>query len=514
VSWFVVGENDGVTAMGYVEEQSHHSGAGRAMAMTAESTSSFDADGFDADVVVIGGGLAGLTAAAFAARGGASVVLLERSDEVGGRAATHDNDGFLFNVGPHALYDGGPAAKALAELGVRYSGRRPSASGGLAFHDGKLSALPGGFVSLLTTDLLSLSGKLELGQVLGSLAKIDAHALSGQTLRQWLDATFRDDVVRSLVEALMRVTSYANDPARSCAAASVAQLQDGLGKGVLYLDGGWATLAGGLRKAAEEAGVLVRNGQRVRSVTASDDHVEVVIGPSRFAAQVPTDVEEDEAWLLRVAARQASEGSVLRARVVVLAVPPAVAAAITHGPGGETLRGWAADATPVKAACLDLGLRRLPDPRRLFVVGIDRPLYFSVHSASARLAPEGAAVIHVAKYLGSQDGKADAKAVQAELEAFCDVVQPGWRREVVERRYLPSMLVTGALVEAGKSRPGPEVAGAPSLLVAGDWVGDVSMIADAAVASGSRAGTISAAKAVAAKAAMRARGESRAKALA
>ena len=34
-----------------------------------------------------------------------------------------------------------------------------------------------------------------------------------------------------------------------------------------------------------------------------------------------------------------------------------------------------------------------------FSLGIDRPLYLSVHSATARLAPEGGALIQVAKYL-------------------------------------------------------------------------------------------------------------------
>jgi len=418
------------------------------------------------DVVVIGAGLAGLTAAAFAARAGARVVVLERTEEVGGRAATHQNAGYHFNVGPHALYNGGPAATAFAELGVPLSGRRPSASGGLAYHGGGLHVLPGGFVSLLATDLLSLSGKLELGRVLGSLGKIDASALRGQSLRQWLDASFRDAVVRDLVEALMRLTAYANDPSRSCAAASVAQLQAGLGSGVLYLDGGWATLAAGLRKAAETAGATVRSACRVQAVRSAADHVEVVT----------------------------TDGAALRARVAVLAVPPPVAAALAEGEGAATVGAWAAEAIPVKAACLDLGLRRLPDPRRLFVVGIDAPLYFSVHSASARLAPDGAAVIHVAKYLGPE--AADAKAVEAELEAFCDVVQPGWRREVAERRYLPSMLVTGALVAAGRTRPGPDVPGAPRLLIAGDWVGEESMIADTAVASGKRAGRLAAERAV------------------
>ncbi|MFN2425352.1 MAG: phytoene desaturase family protein [Candidatus Binatia bacterium] len=456
--------------MAYIQRETLHSGTGTGATGAREE----QAGGFDVDVVVVGAGLAGLTAAAFAARAGAGVVVLERAAEVGGRAATHEDDGFLFNVGPHALYDGGHAARALADLGVRYSGRRPPASGGLAYHGGGLHALPAGFVSLLTTNLLSLSGKLELGRVLGSLGKIDAAALEGQTLRRWLDMTFRDGVVRGLVEALMRVTAYANDPDRSCAAASVSQLQAGLGRGVLYLDGGWATLAGGLRSAAENAGAVVRTGQRVRSVRTHPAGADVVVG---------------------AAATAGLEESVLRARVVVLAIPPGVAASVVEGAGRETLAGWARDATPVKAACLDLGLRELPDPRRLFVVGIDRPLYFSVHSATARLAPEGGAAIHVAKYLpsGEHDMKA-AKATEAELEAFCDAVQPGWRSVVVARRYLPSMVVTGALVEANRSRPGPEVAAVPSLLVAGDWVGAEGMIADTAVASGRRAGGMAAAK--------------------
>jgi phytoene dehydrogenase-like protein len=479
-----------------------------------------DDGGCDADVIVVGGGLAGLSAAAFAARGGASVLVLERSESVGGRAQTHSEGGFLFNVGPHALYDGGPAASAFAELGVRYSGRRPSATGGLAFHEGRLHALPGGFVSLLTTDLLTLAGKLELGSALGSLGKIDAASLRGQTLRQWLDARFRDPVVRGLVEALMRVTAYANDPGRSCAAASVEQLQAGVGKGVLYLDGGWATLVKGLREAAEAAGATVLSGQRVRSVESADGSVEVVVSTSRAGGSMDDDADAVVRALLPESSREPRVERRYRARTAVLAVPPPVAASLVKGDGSATLARWAADLNPVKAACLDLGLRRLPDPRRLFVVGIDEPLYFSVHSASAKLAPDGAATIHVAKYLGPEPGDAGsepadeiangrladaksgrrpgtakpAKAVEAQLEAFCDVVQPGWRNEVVERRYLPSMLVTGALVEAGKARPGPEVDGAPELLVAGDWVGGVSMIADAAVASGRQAGLLAASR--------------------
>jgi len=58
------------------------------------------------DVVVIGGGIAGLATSIFLSRKGKRVLLLERSKNPGGRAQTEVHDGFSFNLGPHALYRG------------------------------------------------------------------------------------------------------------------------------------------------------------------------------------------------------------------------------------------------------------------------------------------------------------------------------------------------------------------------------------------------------------------------
>ena len=54
-------------------------------------------------VVVVGGGCAGLVAAIWAARGGARGELIEAVSELGGRARTREDQGFRFNMGPHAL---------------------------------------------------------------------------------------------------------------------------------------------------------------------------------------------------------------------------------------------------------------------------------------------------------------------------------------------------------------------------------------------------------------------------
>ena len=123
--------------------------------------------------------------------------------------------------------------------------------------------------------------------------------------------------------------------------------------------------------------------------------------------------------------------------------------------------------------------------RAVFALGIDRPEYLSVHSAAARLAPPGAALVHVARYLGAGPAPPDT---EAGLERLLDAVQPGWRDAVIARRYVPALEASGALVTARAGglagRPGTAVPDAPGLFLAGDWVGGEGMLADASLASG------------------------------
>jgi phytoene dehydrogenase-like protein len=338
----------------------------------------------------------------------------------------------------------------------------PGASGGYALDHGTVHTLPAGFVSLLTTGLLRLSGKLETARLLGSIAKIDTQALQQTTVRDWLEHTLRQPETRQLVQALFRVATYTNDPEQQSAGAAIAQLQLALSSNVLYLDGGWQTLVDGLRETAQTAGVRIVTGEKVEAV----EHDPAVQG-------------------VRLA-----DGSRRAAFAVIITGSPTDAAALVQGEAKALMQEWAATARPVKAACLDIALARLPRPRALFALGIDRPLYFSVHSAVAKLAPEGGVVIHVAKYL-NPTARTDSKADERELEGVLDTMQPGWREVVVERRFLPSMVVSHAVVTAAAGglagRPGPAVPGVRNLYVAGDWVGAAGMLADASLASAKRA---------------------------
>jgi phytoene dehydrogenase-like protein len=125
---------------------------------------------------------------------------------------------------------------------------------------------------------------------------------------------------------------------------------------------------------------------------------------------------------------------------------------------------------------------------RCFALGVDRPLYFSVHSAYAKLAPEGRALIHVAKYLGTSI-EPKPREDQEELEELLDLLQPGWREVLVKKRPLPNMLVSNALVTAAAGglvgRPDAKIA--DNLYIVGDWVGNEGLLSNVSFASAKRA---------------------------
>jgi len=95
------------------------------------------------DVIVIGGGPNGLTAAAYLARAGAKVLLLERRHETGGGLLTEEFAGFRFNL--HAIYmmmiD---VAPPYSDLGLEADGCvyiRPEVPASLLTKDGKALTL-------------------------------------------------------------------------------------------------------------------------------------------------------------------------------------------------------------------------------------------------------------------------------------------------------------------------------------------------------------------------------------
>jgi len=73
----------------------------------------------DADVIIIGGGFGGLSTGALLASKGVNVLLLDKNQDLGGRAKSVDREGFVVDNGLHSnrFAADGPAAAVLKSVG-------------------------------------------------------------------------------------------------------------------------------------------------------------------------------------------------------------------------------------------------------------------------------------------------------------------------------------------------------------------------------------------------------------
>ena len=70
------------------------------------------------DAIVVGGGMAGLTSAAFLSKAGISVLLCEKGESCGGLVNTFERDGFLFDGGIRAMENSGALFPMVKKLGL------------------------------------------------------------------------------------------------------------------------------------------------------------------------------------------------------------------------------------------------------------------------------------------------------------------------------------------------------------------------------------------------------------
>ena len=407
-------------------------------------------DRVDVEVVVVGAGLAGLVAAAVAARRGASVVCCDVR-AAGGRARSDEREGFVLNQGPHALYRSGAGVDVLGRLGVGFTGSppHPVVSGYTEATD-ELGLLPTSAGSLLRSPVIGLLDKVRLARVLTTLPKLQCASFGALSAAEWIASLGCTSRGAGVISALTRVVTYASDLDLVSADAAVAQLQLALEGNVVYLDGGWQSLVDGLVAAAASGGARVLAGERATVLQARTDGTFVVRTPAR---------------------------TLQAASVVVAAGSPAAARALLpHAPAWEL-------GAPATAACLDLGLRR--GRATMVTYGLDQPVYLSTHSPKARLAPLGGAVVHVMRY-GARTSAEDRAQLWA-LARRCGIGE----RDVAVQRFLHEMTVCHALPRPGSGlsgRPAIDATGTAGVFLAGDWVGATGLLADASLASGEVAG--------------------------
>lgn len=399
---------------------------------------------------VIGGGLAGLTAAAALATAGEAVTVVEAASTLGGRARSRRRDGFALNLGPHAVFKGGPGYAVLRRLGVSLPGGSPRMR--------RYGVLTDEGLGSFTRFAARLGHPVRATRAITGAGHRGSPELAGTSVNAWLDATLEAGPGRQLAEALLRTANYAADFDLLDAGAATRQLRNAM-RGVHYVDGGWQTIVDDL------AGIVVANGGRIW-----------------FGVPVRSIHHDGTA----TRGLTLDDGTELDADRVIVAVSDARrAAALLDGPPLVDLEVAAGTLVPIRMAHLDVAVRPLPQRHRLTVLGIDRRVFVSTPSDVAAVAPDDGAVVSVGRYLAPDEEGVDHRA---ELEAALEAVQPGWTDHAVDVRYVPRSMVAGdhprVATRGTIGRPTVGIAGVTGLAVAGDWIGPHGTLADASLRSG------------------------------
>lgn len=423
------------------------------------------------EIAIIGGGLAGLTAAVYLARNGKNVTVIEKSSGFGGRARTSLKDRFYFNQGAHALYINGIAPKILDELNIKYNGKKVDSTKYYIIKKGKLYKLPMKLSQLLTTKLLNgFDSKIETLRFFFKLNKMKLDDLHSISFQEWLDGNFKKSDSKDFVKMLGRISTYTSNPENLSAKLALNQIRIAVAGSVIYIDEGWQTLVDQLVDIGKRNGVKFVYGKTVTSLQRS-------YAPDKPNSQL--------IWKINL-----SDNTAFSYNDIIIATNPTHVYSLLKDNAlinPEYLNQVEKINRPAKVATLDLALTNLPNPDVYGAYGLDKPLYLSLHSAFAKLSTDGNGVLfHAMKYLDSSI-KPNPLQDKLELEGLLDMVQPGWRKMVIRQRFLPNMIASNTVINNNNGimehRPDTEVPGVDNLYIIGDWVGPDGMLADTSLAS-------------------------------
>jgi protoporphyrinogen oxidase len=411
------------------------------------------------DVVIIGGGIAGLTASIYLAKEGKKVLILEKGSNLGGRGISKNIENAHLNLGPHALFN--KSLEILNEVGVNVSGKPPKLSGSFVFGTNPLRMKVVEAFNLFLGNHLKWKEKMELIRFYSHIRKVELEMLNEKTLEQVLSDEVSSDRVKDLIKAFVRVATFINNPELVSARVAIEQLRSAK---VLYLDHGWQSIVDQLIVKAKELGVTIQNNISASQINGSFPKISIGL----------------------------KDGNLISTRCILSTINPMdLAKMIEDKDSVSAFIKKCQQIVPVRAACLDLVVSGLPNPKLNFALGVEQPWYFSNHSTVAKLSSNpGESVLHVMKYLNSLTDT-DPSKDESELESLLDLIQPGWRDYVLSRRFLPKLVVSNAikkpLINQEHDWSNPEQVGIEGIYVAGDWVGNTEILLNASLTSGKAA---------------------------
>lgn len=212
----------------------------------------------DYDVIVIGGGYAGLSAGAMLSHKGYRVLLLEKSRSIGGRAGYQERDGYTVEYGLHANRFAGEGAAAAVFRRIGRDLEFISPGEPELWREGSFQPLPNNVGKIFKSPLLPFSAKLSAARYLVKLV-IGNPGRKYQLSMEELTSGCKSPETLELMRVLSGIGIIAPNLRHSSAGEFAAFLKKALRAKVKvgYPKGGTRAIVEGLREEVEKNGQIM-----------------------------------------------------------------------------------------------------------------------------------------------------------------------------------------------------------------------------------------------------------------
>jgi squalene-associated FAD-dependent desaturase len=410
-------------------------------------------------VVVVGGGLAGITAALDCAGAGAEVTLVEVRRRLGGAAYSFEREGLHMDNGQHVFLRCCTAYRALlARLGserlvsVQPRLQIPVLKPGARTVLLRRNSLPAPFQlagALARYPHLSLRGRMGAARAALALLRLDpsrAEELEAMTFGEWLARFGQGEEAVAALWDLIALPTLNVPASRASLGLSAFVFRTGLLSGADAGDIGFhdatlgETIGEPAGRALAAAGVEVLFGWRAERLRRSAGAIEL----------------------------HASDGDGLSAEAAIVALPHARAAALLEEPAGELARRIGTlQSSPIVNLHVMYDRPVLDYP---FAAGVGTPVQYLFDRSAAAGAPEGHQYLAVSLSGAEREMQMSVDALRERYEPALRELLPGARQARLEmflatREHAATFRASPGV---GALRPGPETP-VEGLFLAGAW---------------------------------------------